>query len=724
MIPEAAQAKLGYHMVTFLNTDGTTVFGSQPVEEGGRIHNLSRYPQKASTDPEKIMLFSAWSVVGEGSITNVTQDFQVKPTFTEFALTTLITVSGDMGTLAGYNSAVVRNAVENVVIPETWTITRLNLGNLAYYRNIVLTFNSKITDFSNTGGKNVSHIDISKNSNFLIQDKLFLNKDKTAVFGFLDETATTFTIFSTVTTLADHAFDSAAITSLTLPADLTTIGYSALRDCPLTSLTLGSKITSIRNYAFVGTKLISFVWPSTLPSIPYGCFEYCQNLESITLPEKLTAIGDYAFEDTYSLTSVTLPSTLTHLGEGAFEDSGLTSITLPDTDGILSQSYIFRDSDLASLAIPDKVTSIGESCFEDCEKLTEVTFGTASALTTLGSYAFESSGLTSIVLPSKLTIIGTDAFYQCTSLLSADLSQCSSLTALPNDCFNYATSLATLAIPDSLVTLGNYCLADTDLKAFTITQDMQVGNNVFSGIPDIVITDERTDSILSGDVLYSDEEKTAAVMALKPMATYAAPASLVSIDGSAFEGRSSLTHLDLSAIPDGNGSLVIGNSAFAGTGLTTLTFPSEDKSLTQHLSIDMGSYAFSETALTTVTLPSMVTNVSSNTFDGCKSLTFADLSQASLTTIPYELFKDDMALESVILPKGLTALDNQIFAGCTSLKAIYLSETGPLDTDIYNLPMYPGDGWNCISSTNYGPGQDGGLSAYAELSLQRRTAAE
>ena len=56
----------------------------------------------------------------------------------------------------------------------------------------------------------------------------------------------------------------------------------------------------------------------------------------------------------------------------------------------------------------------------------------------------------------------------------------------------------------------------------------------------------------------------------------------------------------------------ISASAFAGTGLTSITIPSSVTSI--------GASAFAGTAITSVTIPSSVTSIGANAFSGCPGL--------------------------------------------------------------------------------------------------------
>ena len=66
---------------------------------------------------------------------------------------------------------------------------------------------------------------------------------------------------------------------------------------------------------------------SSVTSIGYYAFYFCNMLKSVTIPDSVTSIGSAAFYGCTGLTSVTIPASVTSIENNAFETCyGLTSI--------------------------------------------------------------------------------------------------------------------------------------------------------------------------------------------------------------------------------------------------------------------------------------------------------------------------------------------------------------------------------------------------------------
>ncbi len=132
----------------------------------------------------------------------------------------------------------------------------------------------------------------------------------------------------------------------------------------------------------------------------------------------------------------------------------------------------------------------------------------------------------------------------------------------------------------------------------------------------------------------------------------------------------------------------IGDYAFAGTGLTTLTIPesvttigeSEFYNCTNLTNVlissgvtSIGDYAFYDCiSLTGVTIPASVTNIGDYVFFGCTGLTILPLA-SGVQSIGYGEFEACTGLTSVTLPASATNMGDGAFYGCTSLTNVTLA---------------------------------------------------
>ena len=161
---------------------------------------------------------------------------------------------------------------------------------------------------------------------------------------------TSFTMPSTVTEIAEDAFENCQFTTVTIPAGVKRIGRSAFSGVPLTEVRFSEGLTSIDYSAFSGTKIKTIDLPSTLREIGHGAFSNNKELASIAIPEGITNIEYEMFKDCSALTNVTLPASVTDIGNCAFQNC----------------------SSLVNIILPEKVSYIGQSAFNGCSALERV----------------------------------------------------------------------------------------------------------------------------------------------------------------------------------------------------------------------------------------------------------------------------------------------------------------------------------------------------------------
>lgn len=164
------------------------------------------------------------------------------------------------------------------------------------------------------------------------------------------------------------------------------------------------------------------------------------------------------------------------------------------------------------------------------------------------------------------------------------------------------------------------------------------------------------------------------------------PNTLIRIEDEAFLGIGTSEGLKVN-LP--SSVIYIGNSAFRGSGLTSVTIPnsiltvkdSTFKDCKRLTSVTLpgsiagiGNSAFAGcTALPSITLPDSVTDIGESAFEGCTLLTTVKL-PANLLKINKATFKGDILLSNIALPDKLTGIGESAFEKCYSLRSVAVPE--------------------------------------------------
>ena len=368
---------------------------------------------------------------------------------------------------------------------------------------------------------------------------------------------------------------------------------------------------------------------------------------------QVTAIGENAFIYCYSLASVTLPPTIKRIDQSAFRAcQSLTTIALPASLESIGMWAFYNCNHLESITIPASVTSIHEEAFRSCTAVKSISVvegntaydsrGGCNAIieTATGTLII---GCPATVIPQGVTALGSTAFFGMQDLTAITIP--GTVRSIGLQTF-YNTGLTQLELPASVNAIGSYAFANClSLETITVAQ---------------------------GNTAYDSRSGCNAIIET-------ATGKLI-------------TACKNTVIP--NGVAIIGESAFYGTPITSVTIPS-----TVHTIERQAFYACRY--LTSLTIPASVTSIGANAFyvlsaletlevaegnpifdsrEGCNAIivTASDslITGCKSTVIPdgvraigdYAFYA--LPITTITLPASVTHLGNMAFGFC-NLTDIY-----------------------------------------------------
>ena len=405
------------------------------------------------------------------------------------------------------------------------------------------------------------------------------------------------------------------------------------------------------------------VYPVT--TIGRGCFAYCWQLKTVTIPKTVKTMKRSCFYDDTLLVKVTFAegSLLEELDSECFcRCPMLDTINLEECSVLttIGTGCFLNDSALTNITIPAGVENIKRAAWYGCVALENVTFKEGSRLTIIDEYAFAKTGLTAINMPegvesigdwafcySKLTKvdipdsvsqIGIGAFYDIDELKSVTFADDCQVESLDSACFAYCSALDTinLEVCSKLTTIGKHCFRrDSALTSVTIPAGVE---SIKHGA--------WYDCVSLENVTFEENSRLAAISDY----TF---------------GKTALTAID---IPDGVES--IGYGAFTRCPLTKVDIPAKVAQL------GTGAFYMND-KLQSVTFAdeSQVESLDSACFAYCSALDTINLEVCSeLTTIGMDCFREDSALTNITIPAGVTALSSFAMYSCGGLKRVAFEE--------------------------------------------------
>ena len=534
------------------------------------------------------------------------------------------------------------------------------------------------------------------NKNFDLTDKkVILSADGTELlYAFANAISGTYTVKEGVKVIEANSFANATrMTSIVIPASVEAIGDGAFRNCGLNSVvfasgkdnaatkldigaqafygcpikgifTLPERLTKVGDEAFknVNATEIKFTG-NKLTAIGNRAFENCDYLETITLSDGVTSIGDEAFWFCEKLQTINLPNTIETLGddmlnkcyslqainvaEGCAKYSTFGGILYENKDGapsvlVLCPTLNSGDEE-NKVIIPNTVIEVKDSAFVDNNGIVTIEFTDydpdfmAKNELRLGEGLFiGAKTLETVKLPKGLKQIPSGAFTGIGTVYYKNVIVPNTVTMINQDAFGY--SLESVTFEE-----GN-----TDAP-LTIADAKSSSKGVFAKATKLqqVIFPERTKVI--GKYAFATSG------GLRQLSYVYIPSTVTTIGQYAFQGQSKLLNV---VFGEGIKLATIDNYVFQNC---TLLGSNDDFKVPSSVT-SIGNFAFSGTGIKSLTLSSNVSSIGTNAFEKCLNLATVTINSSKLS-IGKAAFNGCVKLSDVSLPEGLSTIGNNAFAG-------------------------------------------------------------
>ena len=218
------------------------------------------------------------------------------------------------------------------------------------------------------------------------------------------------------------------------------------------------------------------------PVLKIGEYAFSDNcfIKAITIEAKLVEICGFAFQFCDELETINLPDSLKYIGESAFEGCvKLKSILIPPIDRI-NKSTFEECCALTFVEIPRTVQLIDERAFEFCLNLREVKMYEGLREIRNGAF-FCCRRLKTFYMPDTVIKTGKEILLGCRKLEEVHLSK--SLEKIEVGLLARCRELRAIEIPDSVKVICNGAFAECSVCNSFVLKDknIRIGVRVFEG---------------------------------------------------------------------------------------------------------------------------------------------------------------------------------------------------------------------------------------------------
>lgn len=400
-----------------------------------------------------------------------------------------------------------------------------------------------------------------------------------------------------------------------------------------------------------------------------------RDIESFDIPKNIKFISNYAFSDS-SIEAIDIPSSVTHIGSYAFAFcEQLESIEIPQNSELKTiGKYAFYGSLIESISIPSSVVSIEKFAFYSCSELKRVEISKDSKISIINENVFSETKIDSIFIPDSVKQICIQAFADCNDLKNVEIGNDSELQIIEKEAF--ANSLIEcISIPASVSELSEgWCLNTPHLFNVAIMPN----NKYFKNYNDNV-------KIVIGRSDPNDEQYNNLVFVGRDIEHVDIPPNIKKISPFAFSQSSiteifippHVTHICKNAfylcnklrkveIPTNSELSFIGDSSFFDTSIESIYIPSHVKVISKYTFFECKRLkciefaddselqeikcAFSDTSIENLMIPSQVSKLDDDWCNGMKNIKKVTIMSNNM------YFKNFEGNEKVII--GKSSLDN------------------------------------------------------------------
>ncbi len=229
----------------------------------------------------------------------------------------------------------------------------------------------------------------------------------------------------------------------------------------------GNKVIAICEGVFEG-KNVEMITAQEVQIIYNNAFKDCENLIDCFVPSAVS-IGDSAFENCTSLKSAVFSHNLSHLGTNVYKNTAIEKVTVPSGITVIPAKLFEDCKKLTEVTFEGKVTEIQKDAFNSCEAL-EMVYGT-EYITTVGEKAFfYDTKVNFDSKPAELENIGAYAFSNCNSL---DFGPLRNLKKFDAGSFEYCWLLKEVNIPKGTKEIPNYSFIGTRLESIDLPEGLE-----------------------------------------------------------------------------------------------------------------------------------------------------------------------------------------------------------------------------------------------------------